>query len=75
MSMAKGLVSVHFASMTNGYYVDNPTPIVQQVDHTVIAKANAPEILSTFEFPVPDRSRLRSQQLNLRKEPFDQLGR
>lgn len=36
--------------MTNGNYVNGPTPIVQQVDHPVIAKANAPEILPTLEF-------------------------
>jgi hypothetical protein len=61
--------------MTDGNYVNGPSPIVQRVDYTVIAKANAPEILSTFEFLAPDGSRLRSQQLNLREEPFDQLVR
>ncbi len=61
--------------MTNSNYVNGPTPIVQQVDHTVIAKANAPEILPTLEFLTSGRSRLGRQRLNLWKEPFDQLGR
>jgi hypothetical protein len=61
--------------MTNGNYVNRPTPIVQQVDHPVIAKANAPEILPALEFLTSGRSRLGSQRLNLWKEPFDQLGR
>jgi hypothetical protein len=39
--------------MINGNYVNGPTPIVQQVNHTVIAKANAPEILPTLSFLHP----------------------
>ena len=75
LSKSSASIPVRFAPVTHGNDVNQFTQRVERVHHTVVADADAPEILATLEFLTSSWARLGRERFNLRENSFDQLRR
>ena len=64
-------LAIRFAPVPDRRNVDKATPIINRVDHPILADTNAPEVILPLQLARTDGTRIVRKRLNARKHPGD----